>query len=298
MSTLPQTAAPGMLQAGAQPAAGAAARRLLEEVEQAAARAERRRRRRVAASRLALVLVLLAGWELASGRLIDIFFVSRPSAIMEALWRLLMKENLLYHLQFTVLEAVLGYVAGAALGMAAGFVLARSDLLYATVQPLLAAFYGIPRIALAPLIIMWFGIGLNSKVVVAALMVFFIVLMNTIAGVRNVHPELIQIARVMGASERQILQKIVIPGAAPIIITGLQTAVPQAMIGAIVGEFISSNRGVGHVIGRAAGWFDTPGLFAGIVALLAVVLAMNGLVNLLEARAARWKGGAGLSQPS
>ena len=270
---------------------------LLRQVAAQSSEAERRRRWRIVASRLLLVFGLLAGWELASGRLVDVFFVSRPSAIAGAFYRLAVEENLLYHLQFTVVEALLGYLAGALGGVLLGFVLARSEVLYATLQPVLAAFYGIPRIALAPLIIMWFGIGLKSKVVVAALMVFFIVLMNTIAGVRNVHPEFIHIARVMGASERQIVQKVIIPAAAPIIITGLQTAVPQAMIGAIVGEFISSNRGVGHLINRAAGWFDTPGLFAGIMALLVVVLGMNGLVNLLEGRAGRWRGGTASQTP-
>ena len=270
---------------------------LLQRVSSRSGEAERRRRRRIVVSRLVLAVLLVGGWEVASGRILDAFFVSKPSAIVAAFYRLLTEESLLYHLQFTVVEAVAGYLAGALAGVLLGFVLARSDVLHATLQPLLAAFYGIPRIALAPLIIMWFGIGLRSKVVVAALMVFFIVLMNTIAGVRNVPAEFIHIARVMGATERQIVQKVVIPAAAPIILTGLQTAVPQAMIGAIVGEFISSNRGAGHLINRAAGWFDTPGLFAGIVALLVVVLAMNGLVNLLEGRGSRWRSGTASPTP-
>lgn len=253
---------------------------------------ERHYGRMVLAGRIAVVLAVVGLWEWASGRWIDTFFIAKPSTIAAAFYGLLVHDNLLYHLQFTVLEAVLGYIIGAAAGIVCGYVLARSDVVYAIAQPILSAFYGIPRIALAPLIIMWLGIGLNSKIVVAAMMVFFIVFMNTIAGIRSVNPEFIHIARVMGATERQIIHKVVLPAAAPVLITGLQTSVPQAMIGAIVGEFISSNRGVGHLINRAAGWFDTPGLFAGIFALLVIVLLMNYLVALLDARATRWKGGS------
>jgi len=141
---------------------------------------------------------------------------------------------------------------------------------------------------LAPLFILWFGIGISSKIAVAAVMTFFIVLINTIAGIRSVPVQLLQVTRVMGASEWALNWKVVFPSATPFIIAGLQIAVPQAMIGAIVGEFISSNRGVGHLINRASGWLDTPGLFAGILALMAVVLLMNYGVTAIGNRLMRW----------
>ena len=249
--------------------------------------------RRTTLGRIAFGIALLLTWEVMSGTILDQFFVSKPSHIAAALWAMLTKEALLYHLQFTIVEALSGYVIGASAGLVLGFLLARLDLVYRIIEPYVVAFYGIPRIALAPLFILWFGIGITSKIAVAAIMVFFIVLINTIAGIRSAPTQLLQVARVMGASEWDLVRKVVFPAATPFIIAALQITVPQAMIGAIVGEFISSNRGVGHLISRAAGFLDTPGLFAGIFALLVVVLLMNYAITRLGSYLMRWnpKGG-------
>jgi len=238
--------------------------------------------------RIVFGVALLLAWEVASGRVLDQFFVSKPSHIAAALWDMWAKEALLYHLQFTVIEALTGYAIGAGAGLILGFLLARLEFVYRIVEPYVVAFYGIPRIALAPLFILWFGIGITSKIAVAAIMVFFIVLINTIAGIRAAPAQLVQVARVMGASEWALVRKVIFPAATPFIIAALQITVPQAMIGAIVGEFISSNRGVGHLISRAAGFLDTPGLFAGIFALLVVVLVMNYAITQLGNHLMRW----------
>jgi NitT/TauT family transport system permease protein len=249
---------------------------------------QRKDRRSATLGRLAFAAGFFLVWELASGTIVDQFFVSKPSHIAASFWAMLTREGLLYHLQFTIIEALAGYLIGAAAGLLLGFTLARSDLVYRIVEPFVLAFYGIPRIALAPLFILWFGIGIASKIAVAAVMVFFIVLINTIAGIRSAPPQLLQVARVMGASEWDLVRKVVFPAATPFIIAALQITVPQAMIGAIVGEFISSNRGVGHLISRAAGWLDTPGLFAGIFALLVVVLLMSLGITVLGNYLMRW----------
>lgn len=265
-----------------------AGRQLLEQVERQEARRARRDRRTTLLGRLAFAAVFFLGWELSSGRIVDQFFVSKPSAIAASLWAMATKEMLFYHLQFTIIEATVGYLIGAVAGLIVGFALARVEVVYRIVEPFVVGFYGIPRIALAPLFILWFGIGITSKIAVAAVMVFFIVFINTIAGVRSAPPQLLQVARVMGASEWDLVRKVIFPAATPFIIAALQITVPQAMIGAIVGEFISSNRGVGHLISRAAGWLDTPGLFAGIFTLLVVVLVMNLGINSLGAHLMRW----------
>ncbi len=262
--------------------------RLLRRVEAEELQRQQIAQRNTALGRVAFGITLLATWELASGPILDQFFVSKPSHIAAALWDMLVKETLLYHLQFTILEAVSGYLIGAGAGLVLGFVLARLDLVYRIVEPFVVAFYGIPRIALAPLFILWFGIGITSKIAVAAILVFFIVFINTIAGIRSAPTQFLQIARVMGASEWDLVRKVVFPAATPFIIAALQITVPQAMIGAIVGEFISSNRGVGHLISRAAGFLDTAGLFAGIFALLVVVLAMNQGITVLGNYLMRW----------
>jgi NitT/TauT family transport system permease protein len=265
-----------------------ARQQLLEQVERQEAHRVRRDRRTTLLGRLAFAAVFFLGWELSSGRIVDQFFVSKPSAIAASLWAMATKELLFYHLQFTIIEATVGYLIGAVAGLIVGFALARVEAVYRIVEPFVVGFYGIPRIALAPLFILWFGIGITSKIAVAAVMVFFIVFINTIAGVRSAPPQLLQVARVMGASEWDLVRKVIFPAATPFIIAALQITVPQAMIGAIVGEFISSNRGVGHLISRAAGWLDTPGLFAGIFTLLVVVLLMNLGINLLGAHLMRW----------
>jgi len=256
------------------------------EIKDTALELKHQRDTRIGQILLGIGLFLL--WEFGSGTLVDQFFVSKPSKIALSFWGMLTKEELLYHMQFTVTEALVGYAIGAGTGLVSGFLLARIDLVYRIVQPFIIGFYGIPRIALAPLFILWFGIGLSSKIAVAAVMVFFIVLINTIAGIRSVSAQLINVARVMGASEWDINWKVIFPSATPFIIAGLQIASPQAMIGAIVGEFISSNRGVGHLINKASGWLDTPGLFAGIFALMIVVLLMNYGVTKLGNRLMRW----------
>jgi NitT/TauT family transport system permease protein len=267
---------------------GSRGQQILRETEIRDTALERKHERDTRIGQIILGLSLFCLWEFGSGTLVDQFFVSKPSQIAISFWGMLVKEDLLYHMQFTVTEALVGYVIGAGAGLLSGFLLARIDLVYRIVQPFIIGFYGIPRIALAPLFILWFGIGLSSKIAVAAVMVFFIVLINTIAGIRSVSVQLINVARVMGASEWDINWKVIFPSATPFIIAGLQIASPQAMIGAIVGEFISSNRGVGHLINKASGWLDTPGLFAGIFALMIVVLLMNYGVTALGNRLMRW----------
>jgi len=273
---------------GAVAAPESRADRLLRQVEDQEQVRKRKDRRSATLGRLAFAAGFFLVWELASGTIVDQFFVSKPSHIAASFWAMLTREGLLYHLQFTIIEALAGYLIGAAAGLLLGFTLARSDLVYRIVEPFVLAFYGIPRIALAPLFILWFGIGIASKIAVAAVMVFFIVLINTIAGIRSAPPQLLQVARVMGASEWDLVRKVIFPAATPFIIAALQITVPQAMIGAIVGEFISSNRGVGHLISRAAGWLDTPGLFAGIFALLVVVLLMSLGITVLGNYLMRW----------
>lgn len=267
---------------------GSRGQQILRETEVRDTALEQKHNRDTRIGQILLGVALLLLWEFGSGTLVDQFFISKPSKILMSVWAMLTKEELLYHMQFTVTEALAGYAIGAGAGLLSGFLLARIDLIYRIVQPFIIGFYGIPRIALAPLFILWFGIGISSKIAVAAVMVFFIVLINTIAGIRSVSAQLIQVARVMGATEWDINWKIIFPSATPFIIAGLQIASPQAMIGAIVGEFISSNRGVGHLINKASGWLDTPGLFAGIFALMIVVLLMNYGVTALGNRLMRW----------
>lgn len=235
------------------------------------------------------ILGFLGVWEWASGRLIKPFWVSKPSRIAAALAEWLPTLEFWEHLGTTVSELCLGFVLGTSLALVIGFVFGEFRRVGEFFDAYLAALYGVPRTALAPLFILWFGIGLGSKVAQAAIMCFFLVLFNTIAGLRAVDPELINMARVVGGTRLQILSKIKVPSAFPYIMTGIKVGLPNALIGAIVAEFISSNHGVGYLIVRASMSFDTAGLFAGIIILATVVFILNRVLVRVERHVLRWR---------
>jgi NitT/TauT family transport system permease protein len=147
-----------------------------------------------------------------------------------------------------------------------------------------------PKIALAPLLILWFGIGIESKVAMSALIVFFLVFLNTFAGVRDVNPLYLHVTSIMGASSMQQLRLVIFPSAAAWVLTGLKVSVPYALIGAVVGELISSNRGIGFLIGQASGLFDTAGVFSGLAVLAATGIILNAGLKKLETHLLRWRG--------
>jgi len=205
--------------------------------------------------------------------------------------------EILPHLLVTGEELVLGYLVGVACGVLAGYGLGRSPRLAAVFEPYVMAFYGIPKIALAPLFIIWFGIGLWSKVALAAAMVFFLVFYNVYTGVRGVDRDLVRLTMIMGASERQLTRHVYLPAAAPYVIMGMRMAIPYAVIGVIVGEFTSSVEGLGLFIHEASSTYDPAGVFAGIAVLLAFVVGANMLASRLERRVLRWQPAMAERQP-
>jgi NitT/TauT family transport system permease protein len=234
-------------------------------------------------------LVLLAFWEWASGRLIREIYVSRPSAIAVRLYELFATGEILPHLVVTLQELVLGYIVGVLSGVIVGYWLGRSPRVAAIVEPYVMAFYGIPKIALAPLFIIWFGIGIGSKIALAGIMVFFLTFYNVYTGVRNVDREYANLALIMGAKERQLTRHVYLPAAAPFVLLGMRMAIPYSVIGVIVGEFASSTRGLGLFINQASSTYDPAGVFAGIVILLAFILVANVGAARLERRLLRWR---------
>lgn len=234
-------------------------------------------------------VVFLLFWQWASGRLIREIYVSKPSAIAIRLYELFASGEIWPHLSITLRELVLGYVIGVAAGLVGGYWLARSPRAARIVEPYVMAFYGIPKIALAPLFVIWFGIGIWSKVTLAATMVFFLVFYNVYAGVRGVDRELVALSRVMGANERQLSRHVYLPAAMPFIVLGMRMAIPYAVIGVIVGEFTSSIQGLGLFIHYAADTYDPAGVFAGIAILLAFILAAGLVADRIERRLLRWR---------
>jgi NitT/TauT family transport system permease protein len=249
-----------------------------------------------------ILRVLLAGaivgaWQLASGRLVDPIFLSSPAAVAARLVEIFASGEILGHLRATVTAVVQGYVAGALVGVALGFATGRSATLSQTIEPFLMAFYSIPKMALAPLFVIWLGIGLASKVAIVFLSVFFLTFFNTYAGVKGVGEDLVNLARVMRASRRTVLFKVVLPAATPSIMLGLRMGLPYGIIGAFVGEFIASNKGIGYYILYSSSVFDATGVFAGVLTLLALVVLANWGLGRLEARLVRWRPveGAGIA---
>ena len=239
--------------------------------------------------RLIFGLALLALWEISSGRIIDPFWVSRPSDIFRYLWGVFADGSIFGHLAITLYETFAGFFIGAASGIALGFFLARKEVLAQILDPYIVAFNGIPRIALAPLFIIWFGIGPNSKVILVVTVVFFLTFFNTYAGVKGVDIELKNILRVMGASERQILFKVTIPATVPWIATGLKISLPYAIVSAVVGEFIAASKGLGYLINYNTSLFSTTGALGGILILAFVVVLCNEIISRAEAYLLRWR---------
>ena len=253
-----------------------------------ARRAARGDRLRVLGWQLLLLALFLASWAWASGRVLDRLFLSDPVSVARAFWAILLKGTLWFHLRFTLTETLLGYVIGATLGLASALLVSLIPAGEPVLRPFVLLAYATPKIALAPLMIIWFGIGIAPKVLLAAAFVFFVVFLSTLAGIGTVSAELVSVVRVMGATPLAVFGKVVLPSASPFIVTALRITIPAALIGAIIGEFISANRGVGYLINAASSRYATAEVFAGILSLLLVVLLMNAALSAVERRWLRW----------
>ncbi len=244
----------------------------------------------ILAAQILVGLLLLGGWELASGNLIDTFFVSKPSLVAAELWRQIVAGTLWRDLYVTLVqETLLGYAVGSTLGIVAGFLLAQAPLVAKVLNPYVLAIYGVPRIALAPLFLVWFGIGLASKIWLAGMMAFFLTFFNTFTGVGGVEPGLKNVARVMGASELEVTTKVVLPAASPWIIAGLRVSFPYALVAAVVGEFVMATSGIGYRIILATQTFNITGTMAGVFVLMVTVLVVNLGLDKAEAYLLRWR---------
>ena len=239
--------------------------------------------------RLALAAAMLGLWEYATDRWIDPFWFSSPLRIGHHLIEVVSGREIFRDLWVTMTETFLGYFAGAILGVIVGLVLSRLEILAKILDPFIVAINGIPRVALAPLFIIWFGIDIKSKIVLASTLVFFITFYNTFAGLRGVEQPLRNVARVMGASERQIFLKVMLPAASPWIITGLKMSLPFALIGAIIGEFMAASKGLGFRLQLYTGVFNTTGAIAVIFILMVMMIIFNAILNRIEEHLMRWR---------
>jgi NitT/TauT family transport system permease protein len=255
-----------------------------------------RRRRRIVVNtlRILLLVVIIGGWELATRiGIVDSFFWGRPSGIWTQLviWvtQGTAQGPLWEQIAVTIEEAVLGFVIGAVLGVVFGIVLGRNRFLADVLGPYVKVANSIPRVTLAPLFAIGFGLGMQSKVALAVVLVFFIVFFNAFQGVREVDRNLLANARILGASPRRITTAVIIPSALTWIFASLHTSFSFALVGAVVGEFIGATQGIGLLIQNAGSNFNPNGVFAAMVILAVVALLSEFLITALERHLLRWK---------
>jgi NitT/TauT family transport system permease protein len=255
-----------------------------------------RHRLLINAARVVLFVVVVALWQLGSNlNLFDPGVVPSPLAIWQHLAKWTLDGTLWFHSWITIQETVAGFLLGSIGGIVFGFAIGRYPALAEVLDPFILAIYSVPKVALAPLFLVWFGIGISMKIVLAAVTVLFIVFFNTLAGVRNVDRDLVDAVWLMGAKPRDILLKVLVPSAMSWALTGVRIAIPYALIGAIIGELIASNRGIGYLISSAASSYDTAGVFAALIVLTVLAMLLNAVVDEIDRRLSKWKVDASVS---
>jgi NitT/TauT family transport system permease protein len=218
-----------------------------------------------------------------------VFILPPPSLVWTRFLQALGDGSLLRNTLFTLGEVVSGLILGVGVASALGYLLAKSPIVERLLSPYVVASQSIPIVAIAPLLVIWFGPGLFSKVLICALIVFFPVLVNTIVGLRTVPDDLYDLMRSLQATRWQTFRSLEVPGAMPIFLGGLRIGGTLSVIGAVVGEFIGADRGLGFMINRARGQYDTALVFVTVFSLVLMAMGLYGLVVLLEARLLSWR---------
>jgi NitT/TauT family transport system permease protein len=268
-------------------------------VEVVSRRAEMRRkaiklRFRNLSLQVAVFVVLMGTWQFLSSRtIIDPFFFSSPFDIVKHIWAWAVNGTTAgpLYVQFlaTFEETILSFILGGIAGIIFGYALGVNELLSVILGPYIKMINAIPRVVLVPIFILWFGLGMSSKVASGLVLTFFIVFFNAFQGVREVDRNLVNNARLLGASKRQLARHVIIPSALTWILSSLHSSFGFALIGAVVGEFIGATEGLGYLIAQAQGAFDTTGVFAGMVILSVTALIADWGVTKLEKRFIAWR---------
>jgi NitT/TauT family transport system permease protein len=252
-----------------------------------------------------LLVVVIGAWQLLSRNQQYAFFLGDPVSVVGRIWSWFMpigfepnswfpdgvpgRADIYLHLGVTLLETVLAFAIGTLLGLVFGLWLALAPTASAILDPYIKAANSMPRVILAPIFALWFGLGIWSKVALAVTLVFFIVFFNVYQGVKEVSPVVLANARMLGANQRQLLRTVYLPSATSWVFSSLHTSVGLAFVGAVVGEYLGSARGVGYLILQAEGTFDVNTVFAGIVVLTAFALVLDGLVGRIETHLMKWQ---------
>ena len=222
------------------------------------------------------------------------FFFGEPLEIFQRIWAwFVVDANIYKHLGITLIETLLAFAIGASTGLLGGLWLALSPMASAILEPYIKALNAMPRIILAPIFAVWFGLGIGSKVALGVTLVFVIVFFNVYQGVKEVSPVVLANARMLGANQNQLLRHVYLPSATSWVFSSLHTSVGLAFVGAVVGEYLGSSQGVGYLILQAEGTFDINTVMAGILVLTAFALVIDALVGVIEKRLMKWQPKAG-----
>ncbi|MQA85300.1 MAG: ABC transporter permease subunit [Streptosporangiales bacterium] len=248
----------------------------------------RRKRGQIIASRLLVLVAILGAWEISSRTFVDPFAASMPSLIFDRFLEWLTDGFLLGNLAVTLMESVVGFAIGAVIGISLGLALSFNDAASKVCAPYINALYALPKVTLGPLFVIWFGIAIKMKIVMAAVFVVFLIFYNTWSGARDVDQGLVDSLRLMNANKREIARKVVLPSALVWVFNGLRVSFPLALMGATIGEIIASKRGIGFIVTDSAAQFDTTGVFTAIFTLMFVAVAVDRIIVLTQAHALKW----------
>ncbi|MDE0609539.1 MAG: ABC transporter permease [Anaerolineaceae bacterium] len=239
---------------------------------------------------LALIAAVLLLWQIMSAlQVYPVFIIPPPAAVLQKFVAVSLDGSLLHHSLVTLKAVLAGLAGGAVAGAALGYLVARSALLEDALTPFVVALQSTPIVAWAPLLVIWFGSGLTSKAITSALIVFFPTFVNTVVGMRNVPASLQDLLRVHRATRWQVLTVLEIPAALPVLLGGLKISATLAVIGAVVGEFVSADAGLGFLITLARSRYDTPLVLVAVIALAVIARILYDIVSMLERRLLAWQ---------
>lgn len=241
--------------------------------------------------RLAFLAAFGLIWQYAAANgIIDPLFIGKPSGILLFLWKgIFVDGSLVYEMLWTIMGTLVAFVVGAVGGILTGLLFVNYPFLERFFEPFLTALNALPRIALAPLFLLWFGLGLSSKVALGASLTYFIVLSSTTAGIRSVSADHMMLARTLGARSNQIFFRITLPNAVPTIFSGLKLGLIYALLGVIAGELIGAEHGLGQVLTYLSGTFQTNGVYAVLFVLGLIGVAVTALLEQIEKRLLKWR---------
>ena len=241
------------------------------------------------AALVSLAAAILAWWLVSRFAGLPAFILPSPIQVAVRFWKALLDGSLLVDTLTTLTEVLLGLLAGTAGAVVLGYAIARSRLFERLVSPYLVATQAIPIIAIAPLLVIWFGPGILSKVLICSLIVFFPVLVNTVVGLRAVPPPLYDLMGSLRATRAQVLRMLEVPAALPVLLGGLRIGATLSVIGAVVGELVGSDHGLGFLVNVGRGQYDTALVFVAVFTLIALALTLYGLVSFLERKLLTWQ---------